>query len=343
MKGVVYLDGGNAVGKSYLASKIRERHPNSRVVHCTYRFGKIMWHYHLAAFQRAIRFAEHGLAILDRNWISEEIYGHFYRNGTAWPHQGRIMQKLFLKHAVVTVMCIASPDQVVEQIKKHRAENYHSPEFLKKPREVAGRYIDLYFGKCQPTGYDSSTRRSYVDDLAFSGGFGARFDCLDYHLWREGKDEASINGFLEKIEETLDFHRGTQYNRALNFGTRNIAGHLRTAKYVFVGDKVNYHSYRKCWPFMAYANSTLFMAEAMHLLNLKEEEFMWTNAECEERHVDFLWNANPRLKFIALGQVAHRKLHFFSIPHCTIPHPSFGRRFMGMTKWSRELQATLQP
>lgn len=287
-----------------------------------------MFKYHLACLRRALRFAEHGLALLDRNWISEEVYAQFYRNGTKWPHQGRIVQKLFLKHGVMTVLCLLDEQQASEQVEKHRvAGTYHSPQFLTRPADIAKRYRQLYYGA------QVNEPNTYVEDITSQHGFIQRSDCLGYRFNIEG---AEIDKFIDTLLSRLQAYRASQYQPALEFNTRNIAGHLATAKYLMVGDTVNYNDYKKCWPFMSYTGSTLFMAEVMHDLKLKEEEFMWTNADCPEQHVQQIVAAKPSIRIIALGNTAAKAVS--GLPHVLVPHPSYGRRFMGADKWATELQ-----
>jgi hypothetical protein len=331
--GVIYLDGTNGAGKSSLAKAIQKRVPNTKIVHCTYRFGKIMWHYHLAALRHCLKHAEHGLAILDRNWISEEIYAHFYRNGTNWPHQGRILQKLLLKHGVITILCLLNRQQAQEQVEKHRKNGYHSPQFVTKPIEISDRYWNLWYG-----GGPFITPITYTDDVIVSGGLNKQPNCLKYEIVTEG---AKLDEFMDNVLELLEYQRATQYPRALEFNNRNIAGHLRTAKWLIVGDRVNHPNFEKCWPFMIHANSTLFIAEAMHRLACREEEFMWTNADCPELHINQIRELKPSIKILALGGKPHATLAAYKIPHETIPHPSYGRRFMGLLPWTAELKAAL--
>jgi len=330
LRGVIYLDGPNASGKSTLAQELQRRFPNSISLHCKYRFKTAMWQYHLAALRRALRFADTGLAIIDRNWLSEEVYAHVYRNGTKWPHQGRILQKLLLKHGVVTVMCIMPEDRVAAQVAAHRQKGYHSPQFVSEPGAIAHRYWHAYYGN------QVEKRNTYVDDLMDQGGMQIRKDALCYQLDKDGTDMASA---IEHITNKLFFTRQTQYAPALEFNQRNVAGHLYLAKWLIVGDTVNHLDYKKCWPFMAYKNSSLFIAEAMHQLNCREEEFMWTNAECPEEHLVAL--ADHGLKVITLGSKATSAVKKHGIPHTSIHHPSYGRRFMSLQDWTAEFNGVI--
>src|SRR5437588_387325 len=97
--GCIYIDGPNASGKSFLSKAILKRF-KGREIHCTYRFGHDMVTYHMAALRRVFRYSENELVIINRNWISEDIYAETFRGGTKWPHIGRLFQKLTLKHAV---------------------------------------------------------------------------------------------------------------------------------------------------------------------------------------------------------------------------------------------------
>lgn len=329
-KGVVVLEGPNGVGKSFLANAIKARYPVTKIVHCTYRFKNQMFTYHLAAVRRALRFAETGLAILDRNWISEEIYAHVYRGGTKWPHQGRILQKLLLKHGAITVLCLLPEARVLEQVAKHRAQGYHSPQFLPKAEAVAKRYLELYAGWSKKV-----ERNTYVDDLSANGAYW-RPDFIRYSMDVDGKNiDLAITNIIKHVQAS----RELQYKPALQFSQRNITGHLAKARYLIIGDKVNHPDYHKCWPFMAYKNSSLFVAEAMHEINYDEPMFMWTNASCPECHVDA--PELKHLKKIALGNKASDTLNRLGIAHVTVPHPSYGRRFMGLSAWTQKLREAL--
>jgi hypothetical protein len=185
---------------------------------------------------------------------------------------------------------------------------------------------------------DVAQTKTYVDDLIYSGGMCRRPNCLKYEITGEGQN---IDEYIDNVLELLDYNRTTQYPRALEIDNRNIAGHLRTAKWMMIGDKVNHPNWTKCWPFMIHANSTLFIAEAMHQLNCAEENFMWTNADCPELHINQIRELKPSIQIIALGGKTHTKLATYKIPHETIPHPSYGRRFMGLPSWTNELKAVL--
>jgi hypothetical protein len=293
-----------------------------------------MFKYHLAALRRALRKAEHGLALLDRNWLSEEVYAHFYRNGTKWPHQGRIIDKLLLKHAAITVLCLLSKEEAIEQVEKHRKDGkYHAPEFLTRPPEIAQRYWDIYHGKTSLI-----KRATYADDLMELGGAVQRADHIKYRISEEG---TNIDQFIDELICSLENHREEQYQPALQFGVRNIAGHLDTARWLIVGDTVNYHDYRKCWPFLSYAGSTLFMASVFHKLNIAEEQLMWTNADCPEQHITALITLKPSLKLVALGRKAENTIKALGLPCTRVAHPSFGRRFMDSNSWAKSLGAAL--
>lgn len=336
VKGLILLDSVNGGGKDYLIQAIQRRVKNSKHIHCTYRFKDRMFTYHLAAIKRALKFSDRGLAILNRSWLSEEIYANVFRAGTPWPHQGRIFQKLLLKHATLHVACILTDEEAEDQIKKHRKPGtYHSPEHVTKPAAVNQRYNGAWRGRLV------DNRQSYVDDVSSTGGLLSRPDHIEYSINKEGLD---VDSFITILLQKLQDLRNLQYQEALIFDNKNVMGNLATAKYLLVGDQVNYHDYKKCWPFLSYSNSTLFMAKAMHWLNLKEEDFMWTNANCPESHIKNILNLKPSLKVIALGKDAGRALveidsglKFYK----DLPHPSYGRRFLGLKEWTNRLEVAL--
>jgi hypothetical protein len=292
-----------------------------------------MWTYHFAALRRALRHSSSKLCILDRNWPCEEIYGHVYRGGTSFAHEGRLMQKVLLKHAALTIVCTTNIGHNLAQIKRHR-QQYHSPKFLVNSTAIAERYAMLWHGA------PVAERKTYIDDLASLGGGQIRHDWLKYDVQRDGQDVAA---FVSKVEAKMAQLRAAQYQPALDFSQRNIAGYLPTAKYLLVGDQVNHNDFKRCWPFTAYSNSSLFMAQAMARLNLREEQFMWTNVDCAESHWKRLMTASPgKLLPVALGIKAQQILHTEGLFPNRMSHPAYGRRFMGLDDWSASLADALQ-
>lgn len=329
--GCIILEGVSGSGKTFLAEAIRKRYPGTYYVHCKYRFKNRMWLYHLAAVCQALRAVDKGrLAVVDRNWLSESIYGEVYRNGTNIPLQGRIVQKLLLKHAVLNVVCLLSDEQTRSQIAEHRKQ-YHSPQFLPKAEQVADLYRRTFFGQVR----DNFPNRTYADFLQNCGGADEKFNWLKYSIFEEGR---SVDAFIDKITGRLAELRAQQYQPALQYSQRNVAGYLPTARYLLVGDQVNAVDYRKAWPFMEHANSSLFLEATLQDLCVDEDYLMWTNVNCPEQHAQRIL-AHKKIPVIALGREAERSLKRLDVPvSCAVAHPSYARRFLGSEIYAARLE-----
>ena len=308
------MDGPNSAGKSTLAHFLVKEH-GAVYIHCKYRFKTKIFTYHQAVLRRAQELSRTRLVVIDRLWLSEDIYARVYRGGSLWPHEGRVLDKIWLKNAAIGVLCLTSAERAIEMAAK-RAATYHSPELIKKPGEVAELYKDVWHGR-------PSATNCYANDVAARGGLILRPDWLKYEIEKEGQDLAS---FSQKLLEKLAWWRAAQYQPALN-GASNIAGHLSSAQIVFVGDRVNYKDWRRTWPFASYSNSSLYLAKAMSHANILEQSILWTNAACPEHHVEALAAAKPGLKFVALGSLASDRLRQLGLCHVTVPHPSWALRF----------------
>jgi hypothetical protein len=331
VNGIILCEGSNLAGKSFLIQKISELVPNTKRIHCIHRYKDNMFCYHLGALRHAIRLAQNHLVLIDRLWLSENIYGDVYRGGTLWPHEGRVLQKILNKHAVITVLCLANPDEAQARYLELRADRKEFDEV--KNDEVARQYQRAWM-----QGEPTHSRVSYLDDIADLGGMIKRLDCLSYTIGCEG---ANIDRFIDLLLKAVGGWRKAQYQQALDFNTRNFAGHIANAKFMLVGDRVNHKDYKKCWPFSAYKNSSLFLARAMHNLNLDETEFVWTNAICEEKHIIPVLRLKPSLKVIALGCEASGELSKMKIEHKSIDHPAYSLRFENLEKYTRQLAAAI--
>ena len=267
--------------------------------------------------------------------MSEEVYAHAYRNGTKWPHEGRIMQKLLLAAEALNIVCLLRPEEAIAQVDKHR-KDYHTPALLTKQAAVAARYWDAWHGR-----NNVSNRVTYLDDVIASGGFKKRanLDYVSYSLYDQGRD---LDKYIAALNDRLTHLSLSNHGTLGSTPPHNLGGHLLPARYLMVGDSVNYPDYTKCWPFVGYKHSTLFMTEVMHDLNCKEEEFMWTNADCSECHICQLVSDKPELRVIALGNKASQILDSLKVAHLSVPHPSYGMRFMGHAKWKAVLESALR-
>jgi adenylate kinase family enzyme len=293
LTGIIVLEGANATGKSTLAKELERKH-GAIVMHQTYRFRNNIFNFHTAVLRRAIKLAKTQLVVLDRLWMSEEVYAHVYRGGTPWPHQGRMVDRVLQQASAVTVVCISMDDMVLrDRFLKTRA--YRQDAGVAKNLEVNIRFRSLFERISIPN------RKTYFDDLV--DAHDLRSDIIPYEI---GEDTALT---IEKVLHQIKDRQNKQLKGAL--GNPNFIGNLYQAEYLFVGDVTN-PKYKWSWPFYDYCGCSLWMAEQLHHDLFDETVAVWTNAHGEPKTLSQL--AGRGLKTIALGVNAGLELKRIGIP-----------------------------
>lgn len=306
LTGIIVLEGANATGKTTLAKELEKRH-GAIIMHQTYRFRNRIFDFHTAVLRRAIKLAKTKLVVLDRLWMSEEVYAHVYRGGTPWPHQGRMVDRILQQASAVTVVCISRDDLVLrERFLKTRA--YRQDAGVVKNLEVNARFRSLF--ENNPV----QNRKTYLDDLV--DAHDMRSDIIPYEI---GEDVSST---IDKVTHQIRVRQKAQLKDAL--GNPNFTGNLYQAEYLFVGDVTN-PKYKWSWPFYDYCGCSLWLAEQLHHDMFDETHAVWTNANGQPDVLSQL--VGRGLKTIALGVNAGLELKRIGTPFQHVPHPQWGRRF----------------
>jgi hypothetical protein len=323
MNGIILLDGPDCVGKSTLQDAILKL-PDTVGMHLTYPVPpqwRDMWDYMTECMMHAIRSSTDKLVVVDRHWISEGIYAQVFRGGSPWPHMGRMMDRVWMKHAAVTVLCL--PSNLDAQVTFHAQHKDPShPYDDGKYRELCQRYLDFYGGG-GPT-YDSS---SYVNNITRVGGAWRRHDFMRYRIDVEGVHRDS---FIERVLTRLHFQRENQYEPALRPDCYNILGHKARARVLLVGEQCNVKdNWWPAWPFFEHTNSSLFLAQQMAAYNIPEDNLMWTNAL--DQAGAFSQHIKPlaqHMRVVALGNKVQGILNKQGVRvDAVVPHPQYARRF----------------
>lgn len=318
LKGIVVLEGANATGKTSLAKELCSRY-EAVVMHQTYRFKASIFNYHTAVLRKAIKLAETKLVILDRLWMSEEVYAHVYRGGTPWPHQGRFVDRVLMKAGAVTVVCVSNDDEILR--KRYKETRSHRTDAdAEKNLEVNRRYLGLFNGLLLSS---DIPRKTYLDDLkswARYSTFGC--DCPgDLFVFEIGW---SYDYLCKIVEMAIDYRHRHQLRDALS--NDNLLGSTATATHLIVGDKAN-PKHRWSWPFYEYGNCSLWLTEQLHRILFDESRAVWTNALDAP---DVLGDCvqEKKLKVVALGRVAEKELQRKGIEiFRVLNHPQYERRF----------------
>jgi hypothetical protein len=327
MKGLVILDGPDAVGKTTLARallkasgdkivKCADGDEYSGYVHLQYYPDKELWRLqYYTLIKAAWRLSRGLLTVIDRHWPSELIYSRAFRDGTHMNAESRGWDRVIRRLCGVYVCCAPLPELCVERhMQSDKHEMYKpGPEIA----DVAQRYFDWFYGNSAVEDVD------YITQIAHNGGMCKRDDALLYDINKHGHDLdlmcAHVGGLLEALQDT-------QFTPALDYLQPNFLGHLRNADVLFVGDEINP---RKCgrWPFIDFGASSAFMSSILHDLQFDETRGLWTNSKAKDEHLQAIFHLRPELLVVALGQNADMRLSERQIPHKNVFHPSFAKRF----------------
>jgi thymidylate kinase len=320
MNGIIVLEGPDCVGKTTLQEYLVTHH-QAVPIHLTYPAPsqyRDMWDYQLKEMQRAISLSKTELVVVDRHWLSEQIYSKIFRSGTHWPYMGRMFDRVWCKHAAIYVVCL--PFTIEDTVKRHR-ENldpghpYPDDKFM----ELVSAYVD------------------------YACASSDRFDHVSYTIEVEGKNLAS---FCVALLDRLRIHRLTQYQPALLAVEQNILGHRADAKYLLVGEQVNQCGDTYAWPFVKDGNCSAWLTNVLIELNIDESQLMWTNVFDEHGdvapHVGNLIGDLP-LRPIAFGQIAKMRLQRLKAPaYFSMMHPSYAKRFDKKAEFMAQLTTAFE-
>lgn len=185
-RGVIVLEGPDGCGKTTLAKTIIERH-GGKYMHITYR-GENMGKWHLAALRRTIRYCQDQLVIIDRHWLSEQIYANIYRGGTKHDEAARASFGFLKALDAVYVFCLPEIQTCVER----HARLHLTGRELYEPDKRIGRVAKLYWSALRgDVEYKNTTYRgmSLLAEIISKGGLASV--CQDklilYDVEKEGE------------------------------------------------------------------------------------------------------------------------------------------------------------
>tara|TARA_X000001382_G_scaffold52201_1_gene35601 strand:+ start:3480 stop:4484 length:1005 start_codon:yes stop_codon:yes gene_type:complete len=313
---IIILEGPDGVGKTTLAKELCKQ-LKATYLHLGYRWKDKMFDYHTAAIRYAAR--QNKPVIIDRWWPSEAIYAEVYRNGSKWPLQGRMADRIARKFGAVYVYCLPDNKHAkrFEELKKKRYEMYTDMS------KISELFNKLWYGDKEHT-----NTTNHIDFLIRSGGLQNRDDHIMYKISEHGH---YLDLFAERVIDLAKIRREQQYQPALDYEEWNMLGHLDKAEYLIVGEQVNPKHRELFWPFYEYGNSSLYLAQSMHDANIPEETIMFCNAYDHDqqinKHIATLASSG-KLKVVTLGgHAADTVAELGVIPHKELPHPSYAKRF----------------
>lgn len=310
LRGIIIFEGADGTGKTTLANWL-VRNCGAVYMHMTHRFMDKMFLYHTAALHRAVELSKTRLVVIDRLWLSEEIYARTFRNNTAWPQHGRMFERVFQRFGVLTVLCLGGEQHAArfQALRKDRKEMFNSMQ------EVNRRYEDLCFGA------EISKPINYCEQQTNNGGLWPSRNVLSFKM----EKEPSIYLFLTGALEQLNLLQGQ-----ISFPTdqQNLVGNVIDPKILFVGDKTNGRYARLAWPFHAEGGGSRYLVEQLAQINFDEQQACWINIHgpLGKELISKILTKGPRV--VVFGQAAaktYRKL--FNRSFVALPHPQFANRF----------------
>ena len=303
MKGIIILDGPDCCGKTTLQNFLVKEY-DAWELHLTYPAPAPMnmLEYQTREMMYAIGLSQNNLVVVDRHWISEQIYAKVFRGGSPWPMMGRLMQRVWMRFSAVTVLCV--PLNASETVDRHASE--------KDPKHP----------------YDNENfEEPCFQYMLFTAGKEGNPFFIRYRIEDEGRH---MDFFTRRvIGRVLDLQMQQYDAPHRDF---NLAGHRSEAHTLMVGEALNpkeFHKQLMCYyPFFEHANSSLHLANALEMAGIPEEQLMWTNAE-DPRHIKSLFDDG--LKIVALGNKAQETVYNLDLPFTGVYHPQYAVRFNVLT------------
>ena len=178
-KGIIILEGPDASGKTTLATDLRKYYESQdqAVQYLHLRARKNVLAFQTVALLKA--FAFDGITVIDRHWLSEEIYGAVYRSSAPSSFsQARTCFDLLLNVPTIYVMCTPEPHQAVKSFHDTVAQGvdqFYKPDdrllyVAALYRVAAGFHAVQSFNGLDKTQLDLIPRGGLIRALANVGG-----------------------------------------------------------------------------------------------------------------------------------------------------------------------------
>lgn len=192
VRGIIILEGGDCSGKTTLARRLIDRY-GARYIHNGVH--RDVWKRHVAAFRYARRLAEDYLVVIDRLWLSEQIYGQIFRGGPAYDMGAWWLDKTLQDLGALTVLCVRDDQQ---RHNDHFAVmRQQRDEKFKDIRDVVKLYADLVHGDMTKSG------DTYLDNWIRFGDYAKRDDVMLYDMDKTvaGKASGHVMSRLDYLRE----------------------------------------------------------------------------------------------------------------------------------------------
>lgn len=267
---IICLEGPDGSGKTTLAeelTKVSQARP-VQVLHSRYRKDQAVWD--LGALRRAIKIhLQGGIAILDRHWIGDNVYGQTFRGqGGIWT---RRMDSILRRYGCLYVLCVPPVDFVInhfEKLKETRQEMYTTMG------EVACRYLDLYEGNIlrHRDGMD------YVELASSMFPWSHREDVVRYDISRQPRSQTKRIA-AELLLRAYDLSLLSDPLRSASIeGNWNFSGSAALGGTLIVAQTTTVACAHQQWPMASRIDEHVYFNEALHLAKVDESKIMMMTA-----------------------------------------------------------------
>jgi hypothetical protein len=349
--GVIILDGPDAAGKTTLAEAIKRRSGSRAfVTHQTLiKNDRSMWKSNFMAYYKASCQARmEDMGIIDRGWMSENIYASVYRNGSNLRYDVRCLDRMLMAQGAIYVICAPKPESAVARLAKMKKEREEMYEPDDRALMVAQRFYDLgrpstHVINC----YSESRFQDYVRDVHMKAvKNGMRGDFYAYDIDEVPEDK--VDQLADALIEVARMHRNDSLPPWLHESParRNFVGNWE-GNVLFVGDRTNPNKSKVgLWPFVDFGASSRIISRCLAELSFDETCGLWTNANDEDNQLPEIFDHCKNIdRIICLGKESTRVLSDMpsatSIPIHVVHHPAYAQRFDKVSDFKKQLEKAL--
>lgn len=286
--GIIILDGPDGSGKTTLADYYVKKY-HAKYLHLTYRWINNMFEYNTAAIELAAKWAHEGhLVIIDRLWMSDNVYDKVFRGGVKNPFLGRYIDRLVLRYGGQYVLCV--PYKSREYLDHYETLKTVRTEMFATMLKVYDEYLYLY-NKIQTWPHVHR-----------------------YCMFTEGND---YEGFADSIREKAIAAR--QDGFMLDPSDKSFSGSLEHGCVLFINESQTLRKGKQWYPRHEQTSGNEHLCGVLDLLSgVPEHQLMWCDVDTGPwQHITSKYEVYP----ITLGIGAYRKIvkdsahyHFYGKP-----------------------------
>lgn len=288
--GIIILDGPDGTGKTTLANYYIKKY-NAKYLHLTYRWVNNMFEYNTAAIELAAKWANEGhLVIIDRLWMSNNVYDKAFRETVKSPFLGRFIDRLVLRYGGQYIVCVP----------------YKSREYLDHYETLKTLRTEMYSTMLKV--YDEYER--LWNQIELEKWPHAHRYCL----FTEGSDP---EGFADSILEKAVAARQDGY--MLDPANKSWSGSLEHGEILFINEQTTLRKGKPWYPRHEQTKGTMHLTSTIALLaGIPEYKIMWTDVDNGPwKEITSKYDVYP----VTLGVGAYRKIvkdaehyHFYGKP-----------------------------